>query len=81
MALREFVSGFRSGFHAFGNGVAMVVNTILLGAVYFLAVGLTSLFARLMKKEFLDVSMPDRKSYWEELNLEKSDDEDYYRQF
>ena len=58
-----------------------VINTVLLGIVYFIAVGVTSAVSRLAKKEFLDIKESNKSSYWEDLNLDKKDMEEYYSQY
>jgi hypothetical protein len=80
-SLKNFLSGFRKGSHSFGAAVATAVNTVILTLVYFLAVGPTSLAAKAAKKEFLNLSLQERETYWEELSLEKKGMEDFYRQF
>ena len=80
-SLKAFLSGFRKGSHSFGKAVTTTVNTAILTLVYFIAVGLTSLAAKAAKREFLNLSLQKKETYWEELNLEKKDMEDFYRQF
>ncbi|MFH1358686.1 MAG: hypothetical protein ABIH37_02260 [archaeon] len=80
--MKRFFKGFMKGQKAFGNAIALLINTVLLTIVYFIGVGLTSIFARAFHKEFLDEEIKKQdESYWTELNLTKKQRRDYYRQF
>jgi len=80
--LKRFLSGLKYGQKNFGETISIIINTLLLTVVYFLGVGLTSVFSKLVGKRFLDMKIDKKKnSYWEELNLEKKEMEEYYRQF
>lgn len=79
--LKEFFKGFRNGMRNFGQGIALIINSVLLLAVYFIGVGFTSIFAKLFRKHFLDMRLSEKDSYWSELNLKKKPIEEYYRQF
>jgi len=80
--IKEFFKGFKQGQKEFGETIAIVINTILLTFVYFIGVGITSIFAKLVGKSFLDLKTNNKKnSYWTELNLNKKSIENYYRQF
>jgi hypothetical protein len=82
MKLKEFFKGIKKGQKEFGEDIAQVINFILLTIVYFIGVGLTSIFAKIVGKSFLDLNIDKNvESYWEELNLEKDDIREYYRQF
>jgi len=82
MNSKDFWKGFRKGFKAFGQGVTLVVNTLLLLIVYIFGVGITSVIARLAGKKFMDMELQKgAKTYWTELNLKKKPIEEYYRQF
>lgn len=74
--------GLKAGQKKFGEDIAQIINFILLTIVYFIGVGLTSIFAKIFRKSFLELKI-DKKagSYWEELNLDKKKMEDYYKQF
>lgn len=78
----EFSSGLKEGQKIFGKNIATIINSILLSIVYFLGVGLTSIFAKIFNKELLDLKLKsNRESYWEDLNLSKEDITKYYKQF
>jgi hypothetical protein len=80
--MMRFLSGIKEGFKEFGENIALIVNSVLLSIVYFVGVGPTSLFAKLVKKSFLDVKIEKKsKTYWSDLNLKKRPEEEYYRQF
>ena len=84
-ALIIFFKGVWEGQKLFGEIIATLVNTLLLSVVYFIGVGVTTFFAQISHKEFLDVAfnISDKKikSHWQELNLTKKPLEEYYRQF
>ena len=77
-----FFKGFREGMGDFSLNVSAVVNAALLSVVYAVGVGLTSAFARLVGKRFLELK-PSREAdtYWSDLNLGKRPVDEYYRQF
>ncbi len=82
MKMRSFILEMKNGQKTFGEDVAVVINSILLTIVYLIGVGLTSIAARLFKKEFLTLKIDkEAKSYWTILNLSKKPKEAYYRQF
>ena len=76
----KFFKGFKKGMKGFGDNLTIIINSILLSLVYIIGVGLTSLFAKLFRKKFLELKKR-RGTYWSELNLKKKSTEDYYRQF
>ncbi len=82
MTFRQFFKSFKKGFKNFGQGISRIVNSALLLVVYILGVGVTSFFAKLFGKRFLDNKISKAKqSYWEDLDLKKEDTGNYYRQF
>ena len=82
MTLRSFFKGFKKGMHEAGVCSAMVINSILLLIVYFSAVGITALIARIVGKKFLETSSAKhKKSHWSDLNLKTKPLRDYYHQF
>lgn len=81
-AIKDFFRGIKIGFGNFGQNIATLVNTLLLSIVYFVGVGITALFSKVVRKRFLDLKLDKkRKSYWKTLNLKKRPIEEYYRQF
>jgi uncharacterized membrane protein len=79
---KGFFSGIKAGFKNFSLLVSDVVNLILLVAVYFIGVGLTSMVAKIFNRHFLDLKKPtDKSSYWLDLNLSRESKDNYYRQF
>ena len=65
----------------FSENISIIVNSILLSLIYFVGVGLTAIFAKVVKKSFLDTKISNKKSYWTSLNLKRRSKSDYYRQF
>lgn len=82
MAFGSFWNGFKKGQKDFGDNLATLVNSILLSLVYIVGFGLTFIFAKLFKKNFLELNLErNGKSYWKDLNLSRKPLEEYYRQF
>lgn len=80
--INEFITGFKEGQKLFGEHIGIIINSILLSLVYFLGVGITSIFARIFGKHFLELNIDKGlPTYWSELNLTKKSMEEYYRQF
>lgn len=77
----SFFAGFRKGMKSFGECISIIVNSLLLSVVYLVGVGVTSIFARLFGKHFLDKKPIKKDSYWEDLNLGKRSMDEYTRQF
>ncbi|KHO51036.1 MAG: hypothetical protein QT04_C0047G0031 [archaeon GW2011_AR11] len=82
-AALAFLKGCREGMHLFGQNIALIINTILLTAVYVLGVGMTSLIAKMAGRHFLETRMKkgEKESYWKDLNLGKKAVDEHYRQF
>ena len=59
--------GIKKVFHTLG----LVTNFILLALFYFVPVGIYALFARLARRDFLDVRSGDRQSFWKPRRLEE----------
>jgi hypothetical protein len=80
--MKKFIKGFKKGQKIFADKISTIINTVLLSIVYFLGIGLTSIFAKICKKSFLDLKTnKESKTYWEDLNLTKKPREHYYRRF
>ena len=79
--VKPFLKSFHQGMKEFALVISSLVNTILLLIVYLFGVGLTSIAARLMKKQFLLLKKNKTITYWQELNLVKKPLKEYYRQF
>lgn len=78
----SFFTGLKKGMNSFGGSISTIINSALLLTVYLIGVGLTSLFAKLIGKHFLETKVSKyEKTYWADLNLKKKDIEEYYRQF
>lgn len=82
MSTKIFLEGFGKGLRDYGENFAVIVNSVLLFAVYALGVGLTAIAAKLLGKRFLETGTAAKNgSYWKDLDLKKKSIEDYYRQF
>ena len=76
----KFIADFVKVIKQLGEFVSNFVNFVLLLPVYLLGIGLTSLIAKLFKKQFLDYKIFKKKqSYWSDVKPHKK--ESYYRQF
>lgn len=77
-----FFKGLKKGQKFFGDVIAGLINSVLLSIVYFLGIGLTSIFAKVLGKEFLEL-YPDKnaKTYWTDLDSGKKPIKEYFRQF
>lgn len=80
--VKKVFDEFMEGSKLFGELISSIINLVLLSFVYFVGIGLTSIFARFLGKKFLDKKI-DKKSrtYWQELNLNINPIGYYYRQF
>ena len=82
MIFKDFFVGFKDGFLDFGHSIGAIINSLLLSIVYIIGVGLTSVFAKVFKKHFLDLKIDKKKkSYWNDLDLKEKKIEKYYRTF
>lgn len=80
--IKQFFKGFKKGFSAFGHNISIIINSILLLIVYLIGVGMTSIFAKVFNKHFLQKKIIAKKTtYWSDLNLKKKPIDEYYRQF
>lgn len=78
--IKQMFDELKEGSKMFGELISAIINLLLLTFVYFIGVGLTSIFARLFGKKFID-NKTTQNSYWEELNLTTRQLSEYYRQF
>lgn len=78
--MKSFLGGFKEGMKDFGYNISIIVNSVLLSAVYIIGVGITSIIAKLSGKHFLDMKL-GKKTYWEDSDLKGGPKKYYYRQF
>jgi len=82
MNFKYFISGFKEGQKSFFETISVIVNSFLLTLVYIFGVGLTYLFSKITKKSFLELHFDqNKKTYWEDLNLNKKDIKEYNKLF
>jgi len=79
--LAQFFKGFQEGTKEFSTSFTIILNTILLSIVYLLGVGITSFFAKILMKRFLEMKFSEESTYWSDRNLKKKPKNEYYRQF
>jgi hypothetical protein len=79
--MKGFFKGFREGMRAFGENIAIIVNSLLLSLVYLLGVGPTSVLAKVTGKIFLKKKPSPTDTYWEKLDINGRKLNRYYRQF
>lgn len=79
---KQYFSPFTEGMHFFGDRVSAIVNSLLLGVVYFIGIGIPSILARIKGKNFLEVEL-DRQaaSYWRPIHEGNEPLKRYLRQF
>ena len=78
---KSFAIGLKEGFVSFGYLITNVINFVLLFFVYFVGIGLTSIFAKIFGKHFLDLGSKDKKTYWVDHKVTKQKMGAYYRTF
>lgn len=80
--IKEFFNGMKKGQKNFGEDIQSIINFIMLTFVYFLGVGITSIFARIFNKHFLNLEISkEEKTYWQNYDKRDKKMEEYYRQF
>ena len=80
-AAAELIKGFQKGLKGFSHNISSIINFVLLGAVYAIGVGLTSIFAKLVGKHFLETEITKKETYWSNLGLKSKPLKDYHKQF
>ena len=81
---KDFFSGLRSGLKNFSALLADAVNLILLLLIYIFAVGLTSIFAKMVGKKFMNTKAPkvSPQTYWVDVDASLYENpNNFYRQF
>ena len=79
--IRLFIKGYKKGLEDFGGNISNIVNSVLLLIVYIIGVGITSIVAKIFKKNFLEMKISKKETYWNDIDLNKKSKEDYYKQF
>ena len=77
----KIIDEFGKGLKEFSENIAIIVNSVLLSVVYLIGIGLTSIFAKIFRKHFLDLKPDNCNSYWTDLNIGKKKLNECYRQF
>ncbi len=80
--ITDFIIGFKEGVLEFGLSLNAFVNSFFLTIVYVMGVGLTSVFAKILGKQFLDTRIDQKSvSYWTENPQNEITIDDCFRQF
>ena len=79
--IKLFFIGFKEGFKSFGHKISNIINFVMLLIVYFSALGLTSIFAKIFGKHFLDLTNKKETTYWVDRRQIENKLENFYRQF
>lgn len=80
--IKEFFNEIKNGQKNFGEDIQSIINFIMLTFVYFLGVGLTSVFAKIFGKHFLNLNISKAKeTYWQNYDKGNQKMEEYYKQF
>ncbi|HDY67895.1 MAG TPA: hypothetical protein ENH85_08910 [Candidatus Scalindua sp.] len=77
----NIIKGIKKGMKYFGVVVSSIINSVLLLFIYLFGVGLTALIAKISGKNFLEIKILNRSSYWSNLDLTKKPIKEYYNQF
>ena len=78
----DFFKGVKQGMQNFGHAIGSIINTVSLTIVYFLGVGITSLFLKVMKKNFVHTKIDKlARTYWKDLNIGDEPSDDYFKQY
>ncbi len=81
MKVTQILLKIKKAAEKFGLFVASIFNFIFLLPVYFIGVGITSIFVKVTGKDILFLKKTAEKSYWKEYNLKTQKKEDYQRMF
>ena len=55
--MKRILKGMRLGMKEFGGDITILINSVLLGVVYMLGVGITSIIAKAFGKKFLKTNI------------------------
>ena len=81
-AIWKAVKIFWAAFKKFGEFMASIINFFLLIPVYFIGIGVSSLFMKLSNEEAMNIEKKEKqKTYWKEYNLGTKKKEEYKRMF
>ncbi|MBL7116651.1 MAG: hypothetical protein ISS25_02380 [Nanoarchaeota archaeon] len=81
MDVKKIFSLFKNFLMKFSEFITSIINFIILVPVFFIGVGLTSLFSKIVGKHFLNLRIKEKESYWLDKNLTTQKLEKYYRMF
>jgi hypothetical protein len=80
--MKQFFKDIQYGQKAFGEDIQSMLNFLILTFIYFVGIGLTSIFAKIFNKHFLDLKIDKNAgTYWQNLEQKNEKMEEYYRQF
>ena len=79
--LKKILNTIKSILEPVAKTISSIVNFILLALVYFISIGLVSMFMKLFRRHFLDLEKQKKESTWHEHNVAKQPLEDYYKSF
>ena len=67
--IKSFFKGFKDGFREFSQGVAEIVNFILLTLVFIFGIGIVAILSRVAGKKYLAVKQEEKESYWKKVKI------------
>ncbi len=80
--IKKFFNEIKKGQKNFGEDIQSIINFIILTFIYFIGVGITSIFAKILNKHFLKLKISkDAKTYWQDYGKGDKKMEEHYRQF
>jgi len=80
--LKKIFSPIKKALMFFSQNIIIpIINCILSALVYFIGIALTSIIAKILRKHFLELKTKDQSTYWKDVNIDKEEKNNYYRQF
>ena len=79
--LKKVWDAIKTVLEPISKAVSAIVNFVLLLIVYFIGIGIVSVFAKLFRKHFLELKKQSKKTNWQEHKVTKQPLEQYYRTF
>ena len=73
------MSSIKKRVQVFLNQLNLIMITFTLVFVYFIGVGITALFAKILKRKFLDTKT--KSTYWNKIKPSQGGNIGYYHQF
>lgn len=79
--LRKILNAIKIFLEPIAKLISNIVNLILLFVVYFVGIGIVSIFMKIFGKHFLEIKKKNKKSNWYGHIVTRQPLENYYRTF